>query len=133
MEPGILIYSLLRQVPAVVALVGYTDPVQGPQTRIYPLRIPEGKPRPALTYQLISNTNDGIAACEIDDEARVQVSVFADTYPELCALAKAVRKALAGYDQDGASIEFAGAVDQFSDPAACYFRSVDFIVEGPAD
>ena len=128
MEPGQLIFTLLSQAAPVATLVGYVEAGQ-PKYRIYPLRIPQGKPRPALTFQLISNTNDGVAACQLNEQARVQVSVFADTYDQLCALSRAVRRALAGHDAGGVSIEASNAVDHRDDAADCYFRSLDFVVD----
>ena len=123
MEPGQLVFALLSQAARVVALAG---------TRIYPLRIPQGQPRPAVAFQLISNTNDGIGPCRLNERARVQVSIYADSYAETCALSGAVRAVLDGYRDGETTVDFAQQLDHYDDPAACFFRSQDYEFDYPA-
>ncbi|MGY3091083.1 hypothetical protein ACVWYF_004147 [Hymenobacter sp. UYAg731] len=120
---GPLLFSLLSQAAPVAALVG---------TRIYPLRIPQEQPRPAITYQLISRVPDGSAICALDDIARVQLSLFADTYGEIEALAATVRGALHRLSTLGVYLELDNEIDHHDDTADCYFRSQDYFLEIPA-
>ncbi len=121
MEPGQLLFSLLSQAAPVTALVG---------TRIYPVVAPQGSPRPYVCYQLISRVPDGSALCQLSDVARVQLSLFADTYAQVCQLAQACRGQLHYHEQPEASLELANEFDQPHDEnAACYFRSQDYLVE----
>lgn len=120
MEPGELIFSLLSQAPAVSAIVG---------SRIYPVRAEQGKPRPYIVYQLIDNNPTGGPGCELDDEARVQISVYADSYSQLSALTKAVRQKLHYYEAPGVYIQWDGDHDLDDPQAACYFRTQDYLLE----
>ena len=120
---GPLLFSLLSQAAPVAALVG---------TRIYPLRIPQEQPRPAITYQLISRVPEGSALCELDDDARVQVSLFADTYGEIEALSQAVRAVLHLNPAAPVHMSLDNEIDHHDDTADCYFRSQDYFLELPA-
>ena len=122
MEPGQRLYALLSVAPAVVALTG---------TRIYPLRLPQESVRPAITYQVVSNAQSAPLTCPANDTPRVQVSLFADTYAGVCALAAAVRAVLHGRHPGGLVVELANEIDQYSDPAACYFRTQDYELDCP--
>lgn len=122
MEAGQLIFSLLSSAPDVVALSG---------TRIYPLRVPQGKPRPAIAYQLVSNVNDGEPGCYGDDRPRVQVSLFADTYATLCALSAATRAALDGYRSGAIVVTHVNETDLYDEQAECFHRPQDYEVEAP--
>ena len=121
MEPGVLIFSLLSQAPAVVALLN---------TRIYPILAPQGTPFPYATYQVISQNGNETMACVLDDDARVQLSLFAKTYPEICAISAATRAALAGQEVGTVLLTFDGNRDQASDPTLCYFRTQDYLLTG---
>ena len=123
MAPGALLYSLLTQSAAVTALV---------DGRVFPLRIEQDTPRPAITYQLISRVPDGTAACELDDIARVQLSLFADTYAEVEALASACRPVLHRLTTQGVYLELSNEIDHHDDGADCYFRTQDYRLEIPA-
>lgn len=121
MEPGALIFSLLTQAAPVVALLG---------TRIYPILAPQGTPYPYATYQVISQNGNETMACVLEDDARVQLSVFAETYAQVCAITGATRAALAGREAQGALLTFDGNRDQPSDPTLCYFRTQDYLLTG---
>ena len=120
---GPLLFSLLSQAAPVAALVG---------TRIYPLRIPQEQPRPAITYQLISRVPDGSPICALDDVARVQLSLFADDYGQIEVLAAAVRQALHQATVQGVYLALDNEIDHHDDTADCYFRSQDYFLEIPA-
>ena len=123
MAPGEIVFSVLSQAPAVQALVG---------VRIYPLRIPQGKPRPAITYQLITRVPQGSPLCVLSDVARVQLSIFTDTYAQGEALATACRQALHGYALGEVYAELSNEIDQYDEGAVCYFKSQDYELELPA-
>jgi len=124
MEPGLLLFALLSQAAPVTALVG---------PRIYPLRAPEGQPRPYVLYQLISRVPDGAPACHFGDVARVQLSLFADSYAQVSALAAACRAVL-HFAQPAPDVflELDNEQDHYHDQALCYFKSQDYLLELPA-
>lgn len=120
MQPGDLLFSLLTQHPAVAALVG---------TRVYPVRVPQGKPLPAVAYQQIGGTSK---PCDSYGRYRYQLSCFADTYTSVVQLSSAVEQALSGYEQGDIYIEAdAAALDQFAENADKAFRTQDFFIELP--
>jgi hypothetical protein len=125
MEPGTLIFSLLSQDAAVNALLG---------TRIYPLVAPQGAPRPYACYQLIDRVPEpgSSKACRLGDVARVQLSLFADTYKELGQLTAAIRAVLDYAEpEEGVCLEIDNQHDHHDKDAACLFRSLDYRVELP--
>ncbi|MVN78922.1 DUF3168 domain-containing protein [Hymenobacter sp. HMF4947] len=125
MEPGALLNSLLSQAPAVVALVG---------KRIYPLVAPQGTPRPYCCYQLINRGPEAGSSktCQLGDVARVQLSLFADTYEQLAVLTSAFRTVLDYAEPEpGVSLEIDNQQDHHDPQAACLFRSLDYLVELP--
>ncbi|MDO7888286.1 DUF3168 domain-containing protein [Hymenobacter cheonanensis] len=121
MEPGALLFSLLSQAPSVVALLG---------TRIFPILAPQTTPFPYLTYQVISQNGNETMGCILEDDARVQLSIFAKTYAEVCTIAAATRAALAGQEVGTVLLTFDGNRDQASDPTTCYFRTQDYLLTG---
>ncbi|WP_233636043.1 tail completion protein gp17 [Hymenobacter setariae] len=129
MEPGQLIRSLLTQNAPVVALLGYVEAGES-KYRIYPLRAPQGTPFPYVCYQVISQNADTSASCDLDDTARVQLSLFTQTYTEVCTLSQACRKALHRQRVDSVTIDLDQQLDHYSDPALCYFRTQDYLLEG---
>ena len=121
MEPGALIFSLLSQAAPVVALLG---------TRIYPILAPQTAPFPYITYQVISQNGNETMGCVLEDDARVQLSIFAKTYMEVWAISAATRQALANAEVGTVLISFDGNRDQASDPTTCYFRTQDYLLTG---
>lgn len=121
MEPGALINSLLLANAAVVALVG---------ERIYPLRAPQGTKYPYVLYQVVSGNPDTSAQCELPDTARVQLSLFCETYPSVAQVHKACRAALNGQEVGSVSILFDGYQESYQDNALCYLRTQDYLLDG---
>lgn len=121
MEPGTLIYSLLQADAPVVALLG---------ERVYPILAPQNTPFPYVTYQVISQNGNETMGCVLEDDARVQLSIFAKTYPNVCAISAATRAALAGQEVGAVLLTFDGNRDQASDPVTCYFRTQDYLLNG---
>lgn len=121
MEPGALIFSLLSQAAPVVALLS---------TRIYPILAPQNTPFPYVTYQVISQTGNETMGCVLEDDARVQLSIFAKTYMEVWAISAATRQTLATAEVGQVLISFDGNRDQASDPTTCYFRTQDYLLSG---
>ncbi|MBH8569357.1 DUF3168 domain-containing protein [Microvirga sp. STS02] len=129
MEPGQLIFSRLSQAPSVGGQLQHVRDGQ-PEVKVYPVQAPEDTPRPYLVYQLISRVPDGSALCELDDVARVQVSIFSDTYAGICTLANAIRQQLHRYETAGAALELTNEFDHPKPAGAlCFFRSQDYSCE----
>ena len=125
MEPGQLIFSLLSQSPAVSALVG---------TRIFPLRVKQGQPRPAVTYQLVSNATATIADCPGNESPSVQISIFSDSYEQTCAIARAIKRALHGYRDGQLTIDYENEIDQpYEADADCFHRVQDYALDYPPE
>jgi hypothetical protein len=132
-EPGALLFSLLSQAPDVVALLGYVEKGKR-KHRIYPLVAPQGTPRPYGCFQLISQVpQDGSSAlCRLGDVARVQLSLFADSYETIAALTAAVKSVLDYAEPEpGVCLEPDNQHDHHEPNALCLFRSLDYRVELP--
>ena len=125
MDAGTLLYSLLSQSPAVQALCG---------GRVFHVRVPQGQAMPAVVYQLISQIpQQYILNQRSYDLARVQISIFADSYPTIAPLAAAVRAVLDGYRQDDIiSMVLDLETDHFEDGADRYHRTQDYRLNLPA-
>jgi hypothetical protein len=133
-EPGAILFALLKQSAPVVALLGYVDKQKGQQYRIYPVVAPQGTPRPYLTYFLVSRGPEAgsSALCRLGDVARVQLSFFADDYPTLAALTDAARAVLDYAEpQPGVYLEPDNQQDHHDAQALCLYRSLDYRVELP--
>ncbi|MBH8558993.1 tail completion protein gp17 [Hymenobacter negativus] len=128
MEPGQLIFSRLSQAPSVGGQLQHVRDGQ-PEVKIYPVLAPPDTPRPYLTYQLISNVPDDSAVCELDDLARVQISIFADSYAGICGLANAIRRQLHRTETAGTYLLLTNEFDHEQPGALCFFRSQDYEVE----
>lgn len=130
MEAGPLLFSLLSQAPAVVALLG----APGAPVKVYPVVAPQGTPRPYVTYQLISGgpAAGSSARCRLGDVSRVQLSLFADDYPMLSALTAALRQVLDYAEPEpGVYLTLDNQQDHHDERALCLFRSLDYVVELP--
>ena len=125
MDVGTLIFGLLSQNATIQALCG---------GRVFPVRVPQGQAMPAVVYQLISQIpQQYIGNQRSYDLARVQISIFADSYPALAPLAAAVRLALDGYRQaDIISVVLDIETDHFEDGADRYHRSQDYRLNLPS-
>jgi hypothetical protein len=120
-EPGQIIYTLLQADADVVALLG---------ERVYPLRAPQKTPYPYATYQVVSGQGNSTMACDLDDDARVQVSLFANTYPQVAQVHAACRKALHDKDVGSVHIAFDTYQESFQDNALCFLRTQDYLLDG---
>lgn len=133
MEPGQLLFSLLRQAASVAAQLTAPDG----QVKIYPLVAPQGTERPYVCYQLISSGPEAgsSALCRLGDVARVQLSIFSkDTtdYATLAAITAAVRQVLDYAEPEpGVYLELDNQQDHHNERAVCLFRSLDYRVELP--
>jgi hypothetical protein len=125
-EPGAILYALLSQAAPVVALLGHAQA----GLRIYPLRAPQGTPLPYAVYQVVSGQADATMQCDLDDTARVQLSIFAATYPDITVLHAACRAAAHGQRVGTATIDFDSYQESFQDGATCYLRTQDYLFEG---
>ncbi|MGY2133652.1 tail completion protein gp17 [Hymenobacter sp. HD11105] len=119
MEPGQLIFKLLKENAAVAALVAQ---------RIQPLRLAQGLARPAIIYQQISCVP---GRCDGYDRLRYQLTLYASSYEVLTQLARAVRRALHGYEEGEIYIEFDQEIDGFDNPADLYSRHHDYLLDFP--
>jgi hypothetical protein len=119
MTPGELFFNLLTADDDVKAIVN---------TRVYPLFVPQGKAYPAVTYQLISNVG---SRCDSYDRARMQLSLFAVKYGDLCELAAATRAALSGYSEGEIEIRYDNEFDQYQKDAEVFHRTQDFLFDFP--
>lgn len=133
MEPGQLLFTLLSQAAPVAALLPHVRKGK-PEVKIYPVEAPQPTPLPYVCYQLISLVPDGGPLCELDDQARVQLSIYGNTYAEVCAIAKACRKALHHQAALGAWIELANQFDHPRiDASQAYYCSQDYLLELPLE
>ena len=125
MDAGTLIYALLSQNAPLQALCG---------GRVFPVRVPQGQLMPAVVYQLISQTpQQYILNQRSYDVARVQLSIFADSYAQLTPVAAAVRQVLDGYRQDDIiSVVLDIETDHFEDGADRFHRSQDYRLNLPS-
>ena len=123
MEPGEIINTLLQADAAVVALLG---------GRVYPLRAPQNTPYPYATYQVVSGQGNSTMACDLDDDARVQLSLFAQTYPQIGQLHAACRRALHNQDVGAVHVAFDTYQEAFQDNARCFLRTQDYLLDGLA-
>lgn len=85
-----IIYSLLSSAPGVTAIVG---------TRIYPLALPEGKPLPAIVYDVVAQQervplNGTSSSRLITAHVRVTVIYTANDYAALVGLFTAAKNAV---------------------------------------
>jgi hypothetical protein len=124
MDAGTLLYQQLTASAAVQALCG---------GRVFPVRIPQNTPMPAVCYTLISSIPDQyILNLRGDDKVRVQVSVFADTYTATTALAAACRVALDGLRAGSVALALDIETDHFEDGADRFHRSQDYRLNLPS-
>jgi hypothetical protein len=126
MEPGAILTALLSQAAPVVALLDH--PKAG--LRIYPLRAPQNTPLPYAVYQVVSGQADATMNCDLDDTARVQLSLFAATYPDITALHAACRAAAHGQRVGTVTVDFDSYQESFQDNATCFLRTQDYLFEG---
>lgn len=122
MSPTKLVYDTLKADAALAALV---------DGRIYPLRIPQTAELPAIIFQQVSRTQRPLHACNLPDQALVQVSVFAKRYQEVEMISDAIRAALGDYQNGDYNIEYDNGRDLHDDQADTFHRADDYRVEVP--
>jgi len=84
-----MIYAILSNTPALTAQVG---------TRIYPLVVPEDVQKPALAYQVISESRDYLMTGQDGvTESRVQITIVAQNVAQMDSVAETLRSELSGY------------------------------------
>jgi hypothetical protein len=111
-------------------------------TRIYPKRLPQGAPLPAIVYERISRMAENFHGGPPSlIHPRVQVTSFAGTYDGAKALARATRLALDGYSGPlGASNQIPSAtillieeIDHLEPETQDFMRTQDYEIWGPED
>lgn len=130
MEPGQLLFSLLKAAAPVAALLTASNK----QVKVYPLVAPQNTPRPYCCYQLIDRVPEpgSSKACRLGDVARVQLSLFADDYATLAKLTTAITEELDYAEPEpGVYLEPVNQQDHHDERAICLFRSLDYRVEIP--
>lgn len=119
---GTVIKKVLTENAAVSALIG---------SAVYPVRVPQSKPFPAVTYQIISTTpsrcKGGVSK---SDKIRVQLNIFSEKYEQMEAVAAAVREVLDGLKDTVLGIEFRATyeseTDLHEDAAKVYHKATDY-------
>lgn len=96
---------------------------------VYPLRVPQGKALPAVTYQIISNTpsecKEGVS---ISDTLRVQINVFAERYETMETITAAIRQTLDHYEGPEFYSRYQSETDLFDNQAETYNKAIDFSI-----
>ena len=126
MDANTLLNSLLRASPVVQSVAN---------SRVFPVRIPQSSPTPAVCFMLISRMpQECMKGLRLYDKARVQISIFADDFVTLSTLADGCRAALDGYrGQDSTTaIVLEMEHDQFEDGYDRYHRVQDYRMNLPA-
>lgn len=86
-------YAILKAASGVTALVGGSS-----SPRIYPNVVPQDVALPAIAYQRISTRRRAVHGSPASlARPRLQLTILAETYSEVKALAAAVREAMDGY------------------------------------
>lgn len=101
--------------------------------RIYPLIVPQGKPYPAITMQIISNVGDYCKNGLTQDNYRLQVNVFARNDVDMYGIADVVKDTLNGISGTYAGIEIRNIRklnegDLWEKDAELYHYYIDFKV-----
>lgn len=87
------VYAILKAAGAVTALVGGSS-----SPRIYPNVVPQDAGLPAVAYQRISSLRRPVHGSPASlARPRVQLTLLAESYSQVKALAAATREALDGY------------------------------------
>lgn len=122
---GAAIRKILTDNPDFTAIAG---------TSVYPLRVPQSKTFPAVTYQIISNSPTYCKQGDVGlDRKRIQINIFAKHYDQQEALAGIIRTSLSGYSglimgSDILAIKYETETDLFENGAETYFKTQDFTI-----
>lgn len=120
---GTAIRKLLIDNPDFAAIAG---------TGVYPVRVAQTKPLPAVAYQIISNTptncKEGSSGL---DRMRVQVNIYSERYEQQEQLAAIVRQILDGYSgplSGITDIAYQTETDLHEDAAEVYYKAQDYTI-----
>lgn len=121
------IFSYLRRVPEVTALVG---------DRIYPLLIFQDKPNkqpPWIIYEQISSSPGGDLSGKRWTRTRLQFSCYGTSYASAKQVAKAVEKALHNYQGNAGQLYILGssvvnAIGLYEPDLELYHVPVDVVI-----
>lgn len=104
--------------------------------KIYPLVVPQNTAYPAVVYQVISKIPNsepcqGEQHSENVQQARMQVSIYAEKYEQIVAIDEAIRSALDYYKGTVgtvqiSSLRFLSARDLYAQEALVYHRAIDY-------
>ena len=126
MDANTLLNALLRASPVVQSVAN---------SRVFPVRIPQSSPTPAVCFMLISRMpQECMKGLRLYDKARVQISIFADDFVTLSTLADGCRAALDGYRgaDSTTAIVLEMEHDQFENGYDRYHRIQDYRMNLPA-
>ena len=86
------IFNYLSNQSTITAIVGTAPP------RIYPVALPEGKPRPALLYKRVEGGHDStLKGSGGHALGKFEFDAIADNYSDADALAEALRQVMQGF------------------------------------
>ena len=99
-------------------------------TRIYPVIMPQGAVKPAITYQLISSTRE---SCMVKDDgivrARFQITAWGETFTGVKAVIEQVRQALQRWSTSGVQDTYIdGQYDLYDEGAYLHGAAIDAMV-----
>lgn len=121
------LFSYLSGQASVTAIVG-TSPA-----RIYPVYLPEGRPRPSLLYKRTDGGHDHTLKGSAGNAlAKFEIDVIADSYSEADALAEVVRQVMQGFKgmfgtTDVRSVILDDELDDYVGPIDASDKGVFFI------
>lgn len=121
------LYNYLSTASGVVAVVG---------TGVYPMRLPQDAPLPALVYHQVSGPRVRTFGGDQGGTPRFQVTGIGKTYLDAKSAANAARAALEGYagtmggvgGVDVKAIQQVNQADAFEPQTQLYHSAVDFII-----
>ena len=101
-----------------------------PETfKIYPMFMPQGVSYPALRYQNISSEPQNTFNGESDQQNdRVQIDIYSDSYDETQTVADAVVAAMAGTGNSFKALRLSRIDLQYDTDVGIYQTSIDFSV-----
>jgi len=121
MHPAKVIYQLLSSDSKLKDLIG---------DKVFPQRIPQKTPFPAVVYFLVSNHPSETKQAASDlDTLTYQISVYATSYQNVIEIAEEVRRVLDRYRNDSENIDhiiFLRENDLFDEEAEVYHKALDF-------
>lgn len=122
---GGAIYKLLTDNADFAAIAG---------DRVYPSRIAQGAPLPAVAYLTVSNSptncKEGDAGL---DRKRVQINIYSEDYDQVDELSEVTRSLLTAFSGtvegvDIRNITYETETDLHDDAAEVYFKAQDYTI-----